>query len=138
MERPSTFTSGTPPVELACIIDDDPIVVFTAKKLMQVTGFCQEFLVYNNGKLALDGLTNLLQTGGKLPQVVFVDLNMPVMDGWQFLDEAEALLTSSRMMVYILSSSIDPEDLERAKRYQYLAGYLIKPLTADALAGLPV
>lgn len=73
-------------IDIACIVDDDPIFVYGAKRMMQLENFCNGFLVFNNGQEALLKLTKLVSSGKNLPDLILLDLNMPIMDGWQFLD----------------------------------------------------
>ena len=74
-------------IDLACIIDDDPIFVFGIKKMMELSEFCNGFIVYKNGHEALNNLKAIVSSGGKIPDVILLDLNMPILDGWQFLEE---------------------------------------------------
>jgi len=119
--------------DLACIIDDDPIFVYGTKRLMQLTQFCDKFLVFHNGQDAIDYLRPAILNNEKKPEIILLDLNMPVMDGWQFLDELIQVPTHVVITIYIVSSSIDPADRNRAKLYQNVTNYLIKPMTAQRL-----
>lgn len=121
------------PIDTACIIDDDPIFVFGAKRMMELADFCKRFMIFNNGRKALDGLTPLLDAGQSLPELILLDLNMPVMDGWQFLDEFIKIETNQKIMLYIVSSSIDSEDYMKAKTYEVVSNFIVKPITIDAL-----
>jgi CheY-like chemotaxis protein len=73
-------------------------------------------------------LSNL--TEDKLPEIIFLDLNMPVMDGWEFLGEFVKIKNNfdKKISLYVVSSSIDPRDLERAKSFNLVTDYLIKPI----------
>lgn len=120
-------------IDIACIVDDDPIYVFATKKIMRMADFCESFLVFSNGKEALDSLSAIVLAGAKMPDVILLDLNMPVMDGWQFLDEFTQIKPAKKITIYIVSSSIDPEDVERAKTYEDVHNYIIKPVTEKSL-----
>lgn len=74
-------------VELACIIDDDPIFVFGVRKFMELINFCDSFLIFKNGQEALDKLSAIIKSGEQTPEVILLDINMPILDGWGFLDE---------------------------------------------------
>lgn len=120
-------------IDIACIVDDDPIFVFGAKRIMELSNFCKSFMVFNNGKDALDSLSPLVVSGENVPDVILLDLNMPIMDGWQFLDEFIKIKTNKKILIYIVSSSIDPADTEKAKKYQNVSNFIVKPITVDNL-----
>lgn len=120
-------------IDITCIIDDDPIYIFGTKKIMELTNLCENFLIYHNGKIALDNLKAIILAGEKLPEIILLDLNMPVMDGWEFLDEFTKVPTPNKIIIYIVTSSIDPADVKRAKQYEMLSNYLVKPITIEQL-----
>jgi len=123
-------------IDLACIIDDDPIFIFGIKKMMELVDFCNEFKIYKNGQEALNNLKVILSSGEKKPDVILLDLNMPIVDGWQFLDEFVKIPSSKEIVIYILSSSIDPKDMLRAKSYDYVKNYVIKPIRTKDLKNI--
>ncbi|MEH6407981.1 MAG: response regulator [Leeuwenhoekiella sp.] len=123
-------------VKLACIIDDDPIFVFGIKKMMELTEFCDNFLICCNGKEALDKLTGIVESGENIPEVILLDLNMPVMDGWEFLEEFTKVKTPKEIMIYIVTSSIDKNDLERAKEFSIVSNYVVKPIDVKDLESI--
>ncbi len=116
-----------------CIIDDDPIFVFGTKRLIIQSNFCENILVFENGMEALDYLKPVIENGEDIPDVIFLDLNMPIMDGWQFLDEFTKISTPQSIIIYIVSSSINPADTNRAKLYENVNKYVLKPITQDKL-----
>lgn len=115
-------------VNTAVIIDDDPIFVFGIKRLLSVLNFSHSTEVYTNGAEALDALK-----GGVFADVIFLDLNMPVMDGWQFLEEYTQLQVTPKPIIYIVSSSIDPADISKAKEYDNVRDYVVKPVSKSRL-----
>ncbi|MDT0555365.1 response regulator [Patiriisocius hiemis] len=123
-------------IDIACIVDDDPIFVFGAKRIMELSNFCKGFMVFNNGRDALDSLSPLVISGENIPDVILLDLNMPIMDGWQFLDEFIKIKTNKKIVIYIVSSSIDPADTEKAKQYQNVSNFIVKPITVDNLKAI--
>ena len=123
-------------VQTCCIIDDDPIFVYGTKRIIKEVDFATSILVYSNGQEALDGLTKLCMSREPLPEVIFLDLNMPILNGWEFLDEFKNCKSkrSKKIIIYIISSSVDPRDLERVKNYEQVDTYILKPITPDDLA----
>jgi CheY-like chemotaxis protein len=122
-------------VQVCCIIDDDPIFIYGTKRIIEKVDFCNKIIVYNNGQEAIDGIYELIKTKEQLPDVILLDINMPVMDGWEFLVEFKKLqnLFSKKIHVYIASSSVDPRDIERVKNYKEVSDYILKPITPDDL-----
>lgn len=75
----------------------------------------------------------MIQNSEKLPQVIFLDLNMPVWDGWQFLDEFTKIPIEQKITIFILTSSNNGEDIKRAERYSLTSNYLVKPIDQSHL-----
>lgn len=101
-----------------CIIDDDTIIIFGIKKMLSLTVDCNHLSTFKNGKLAIDGIKKMITDGEDTPEVIFLDINMPIMDGWQFLEEFIKLELTKRVRVNIVTSSIDPVDIERWEYYK--------------------
>lgn len=118
--------------EKVYIIDDDEVSVFLAQTMLEAEGFAREYETFQNPCDAIHQLLPILQQEQteSIPNVIFLDLNMPQMDGWHFMDRlsphAELLKQNSRL--YILTSSLDSMDVRKAKTYDFLAGFLQKPL----------
>jgi len=115
------------------LIDDDDLAIFLARHLLQSEGFSTAINSFLSAEEALAAL--LASTGEPLPEVIFLDLNMPVMNGWQFL---EALLPyeaelRGRCHIYILTSSLAVSDLEKSKEYPLVQGLIHKPLNRGEL-----
>jgi len=121
-----------------CIIDDDPISVFGLKRAMAATGFKPDLSIFENGLDALENFEKLIKDDSVLPSLIFVDLNMPVMDGWDFMGEFIKLIPmpTDMLKIYVMTSSIDAKDLETAKTFGLEGHYLIKPVAADVLEGI--
>ncbi len=107
------------------IVDDDPITVFGIKKLLSNVIQCDGVESYGNGKLAIDAIKEVLSNQKSLPDIIFLDINMPIMDGWQFLEEFIQLSINEKVRVNIITSSIDPADLERWEHYRNNSKHLI-------------
>lgn len=122
-------------IKTACIIDDDPIFIYGMKRLMREVDFCETVLVFQNGQDAIDGLHEITANGEKLPCVILLDLNMPIMNGWEFLEEFAKIPNHNRekVIIHIISSSVDPRDLERIKNYEVVNNYILKPISKEDL-----
>ena len=100
------------------VIDDDPITVFGFRKMLRDLHPDRPILTFGNGKQALDAVQELLRTGKPIPGVIFLDLNMPIMDGWQFLEAFLALPVPQAVRINIVTSSIDPYDLQQWQQFK--------------------
>ena len=120
-------------IELACIIEDDPMHLFLTKKYLELTGLVERILVCRNGKDAYETLKALFVNSEKLPQIIFLDLNMPVWDGWEFLDGFTKIPVKQNVVIYILTSSVHEDDIKRAETYSLTSNYLIKPINQEQM-----
>lgn len=116
-----------------CIIDDDEIFVIVAKKIMKVAGFSEEVTNFKNGKDAITYLKENASISENIPEFIFLDLNMPLMDGWEFLNELEKLDLPKKVKVFIFTSSIDPGDQKRSEEFPIVERFIEKPLTMQKL-----
>jgi CheY-like chemotaxis protein len=123
-------------IDLTCIIDDDPIFIFGTQRMMKIANFCESFMIFNNGKNALETLEKIIVAEGTLPDLILLDLNMPIMDGWEFLDEFIKIPCKQKITLYIITSSIDNEDVKKAKTYSNVSNYILKPVTIDGLKSI--
>lgn len=117
-------------------VDDDLITLSICSIVMLKANFCEEIVTLNNGREAVEFYENLSKltlekSDVDVPELIFLDLNMPIMNGWDFLDSFESKYLSlfPKTIVYILSSSVDPIDLEKSKSYASVKGFISKPLT---------
>lgn len=124
-------------INSVCIIDDDPIVVFGMRKMLDAFVSYDNLYTYGNGKLALDGIKQMMLENQELPQVIFLDINMPIMDGWQFLKEFIALPIENKVTINIVTSSIDSADRKNWELYktktQHTLTYNRKPIRREEL-----
>lgn len=125
-------------VDIACIIDDDPIFVFGAQRLMKMSNFCKGFLIFHDGEQALNHLAPVLRgsVASAIPDVILLDINMPILDGWQFLDGIVTIEVIKKVTIFIVTSSIDPRDKEKAKSYANVKNFVVKPITQHKLNDL--
>lgn len=119
----------------AYIVDDDPIFVYSLTKLISLRNLCDEVLSYPNGADALEALKNANDTGFLIPDIILLDINMPIMDGWEFLNEYAKLLPTFKkpITLYLLSSSVDDADIKRANAIEAVRRYITKPVTQARL-----
>lgn len=125
-------------IQCSCIIDDDPIFIYGTKRIMEEVQFCEDILIFNNGQEALDAFGELTDSGEALPSVIFLDLNMPIMTGWEFLERFTKIENHNegQVIVYIISSSVDPRDLEKVGNYEIIHNYILKPFSNKDLENI--
>ncbi len=121
-----------------CIIDDDKIYQFASSKLLKKYHSDIDVICFDDGMNGLDFLRENASNLANIPDVLLLDINMPVIDGWTFLDilMKEIPAVTEKMRIYIVSSSIDTRDLEKVKEYDIVKEYLVKPLNSDDYNGL--
>ena len=114
------------------IIDDDPITVFGIKKMLKTIVECPKIKTFENGKLALDHLKAEITKGIQPPEVIFLDINMPIMDGWEFLEELLKLDIKEKIIINVVTSSIDTSDYQRWNEFRinclHYLNYKNKPI----------
>lgn len=95
-------------------------------------------MIYENGLDALENFAQRIKDGAEIPSLIFIDLNMPVMGGWDFMEEFTKVLPYKKNMpkIFIMTSSIDLRDMEKATAYGLESNYLIKPVSGDVLKGI--
>lgn len=119
------------------IVDDDSIFHFITQKTIEKIAPEHEILHFDNGREAFDYIKSNLPYADILPELILLDINMPLMNGWQFLDNFKNLKTAAyRPTIYIVSSSSAQTDISKAQTYAELNGYLTKPLSRHQLLGL--
>ncbi len=117
------------------VIDDDPIYQIIINKIIQKSEAFSTVSTFKNGRIALDAFQQLLDNDTALPDIILLDINMPVMDGWEFMEEIRLIRPkfTKQIGVYIISSSIAVEDKNKSMSYGNILGYLSKPITVDDL-----
>lgn len=118
------------------VVDDDKIFHFIIKKLLVHNNINVIPKFFENGLQAIEGIKTKLNKGENPPDLILLDINMPILDGWQFLEEFKAIKDklSKEIIIYIVSSSDDSTDKNKAKNYQSeVKNYYLKPMTADDL-----
>lgn len=112
------------------LVDDDEIIVYLTKRIIAQTNLVELINVFGNGKDAIDYLKENLNNPDLLPEIIFLDLFMPIMDGWGFLDEYIKIKPKigKPTTIYIITSSVTAEDIIKAKSYRVVTDYIIKPI----------
>lgn len=125
----------TKPVHIL-LIDDDEINNFISIKLIKKALSNAEISSCLNGKLAIEELTEMQKISPeKLPDFILLDINMPIMNGWEFLDEYKRLNIDStgKSKIFIISSSVFSNDISRAKSYPLVKNFISKPLSVEKI-----
>jgi two-component system, chemotaxis family, chemotaxis protein CheY len=123
---------------LIALVDDDAIFQFTASRTILATNLTSNIRQFNHGEEALMYLRKHAEAEEEIPDLIFLDINMPVTDGWMFLEEFDKVKSklSKDVTIYMVSSSIDPTDIARAKANKLVTDYLMKPLERQTVAGI--
>ena len=121
-----------------CIIDDDTITVFGIRKMLGLVVDCENIVSYANGKLALEGIKAMYRKTDRVPSVIFLDINMPIMDGWQFLAEFIAMPLNQKVRINVVTSSIAPLDRKQYEDFKERTSHTLsfnnKPLRKQHMA----
>jgi CheY-like chemotaxis protein len=117
-------------VETIFLIDDDEIYQYTTRKYIEFRNLAKKIMSFPDGEEALDYLQQNLTEPYELPDMILLDLSMPVMDGWEFLEEYIQIRPSfgKQVVLYIVSSSVDIRDIERARHFEAVTGFIVKPI----------
>jgi CheY-like chemotaxis protein len=122
-------------LEMVMLVDDDPTDNFIAKRILQVSGFAKEVIVKGSVSEALEYLKNNAVSEETLPEIIFLDINMPLYGGFDFLEEFEKLnvLVKRKSKIIILSSSDNKKDIERIIANDYVIKFITKPISEETL-----
>ena len=117
------------------LVDDDEVFVFLTTRMLEKYQLVDLIKIFDNGYDALVFIKENLGNIEALPDIILLDLSMPIMDGWQFLDEFVKInpKIGKKITVFICSSSISPDDVARAKAINAVSDFIIKPMTKEKL-----
>ncbi len=118
------------------VIDDDPLFMLLLKKTIIKYDLAKTISAFTNGLEAFDSLKLIINEPTLLPDIILVDIEMPMMDGWEFLEEFIPLLqkASKKISIYIATSSIAEPDKIKSTTYPLIKGYLHKPIDEPMLS----
>lgn len=127
-------SSERPEINTIFVVDDEENWSYLTKRTLQKSGVGKHIITASNGLEAINELQARVANQESMPELIFLDIKMPVMDGFEFLEEISrsAVLNFDQTKVYIYSSSFHPKDRERASHYP-ISGFITKPLTQEIL-----
>ncbi len=117
-------------------VEDDDVIMMLCKINLKKTNFTQNLICCGNGYEAFNFLKTEIER--IIPDLIFLDINMPVMNGWEFLTEFKKYISEKfpSIVIKILSSSLDPRDINKAKSFNIVYEFISKPLNKDILISL--
>ncbi len=120
---------------IIALVDDDKIFQLTTLRTIQAAKLTDKVLQFENGEEALLFLKEHAAESENLPDYIFLDINMPYVDGWMFLEDYASLKfdLKKEISIFMVSSSIDPRDVSRAKLDANVREYIIKPVSREKL-----
>jgi CheY-like chemotaxis protein len=129
------LTEATKTIDLVMLVDDNETDNFISKRIIEITKFAKRVEVKNSGKSALDYLKENQSSPEDLPNIIFLDINMPIVDGFVFLYEFEKFseVVRNKCKVIILSSSDNKRDIDKIVNNNHVIKFITKPLTEVAL-----
>lgn len=125
--------------KVICIIDDDLIYQYLMSKIITTSKTNCDLTSFKNGYDAIESFKSTISNDIKLPEIIFLDIEMPLMNGWDFMNEMEKIIAENKLnstKIYIVSSSISYEDIEKSKLFKNINGYFSKPLKLEEIQKL--
>lgn len=123
---------------LIAIVDDDLIFQFIAERLIESINSEHQTIIFSDGKEAIDFIDSNRNEIDTLPDIIFLDINMPVMNGWQFLNKYIEIKSEIKkeITIYIVSSSKNPDDFIKAENINEVTDYIVKPINREKYSSI--
>ena len=121
------------PINLVLLVDDDEIYKLIGSKIIESTNLVNRIKTFSNGEEAINFLKSNSKSPDLLPEIILLDLNMPIMDGFEFLKKYILLepKLGKKITIYVVSSSVSPADIEKINQISEVSDYIIKPITKE-------
>ena len=118
---------------ILCFVDNDEVYLFLMRKMIEKKYNGSKMLEFYNGLEAIEFIKENIHDTLLLPDIIFLDINMPVMDGWEFIESFIRIKDkiTKPITIYMVSSSVDDADIERAKNIQEISDFICKPMTIE-------
>jgi CheY-like chemotaxis protein len=118
---------------LIAIVDDDIIFQFTLTRVINHNKQAERIITFSDGEKVIQYLTDNKKNTENIPDIIFLDVNMPIMDGWQFMEEYATIKADikKKVNIFMWSSSVNPIDIERASEISEISDYIIKPIKLE-------
>ena len=120
------------------LVDDDKIFQLTSARMIEALDLSRKILQFSNGEEALQYLKSYAADSDNLPDFIFLDINMPYVDGWMFLADYAIIKDSLKkdIQIFMISSSIDQRDILRAQKNSDVRDYIVKPVSPEKFRDL--
>jgi len=120
------------------LIDDDEVFHFICNRLLTQFKLNRSFIIYPDAKKAFEALATTLTDQDAAPDIIFLDINMPIMGGWKFLEEFATIKDqiNKNIDIYLITSSIDERDKSKARGIDAVKDYLVKPITGEQIMSI--
>ncbi len=117
------------------IIDDSEMDLLVNQTILKTMKFTRDIVIRNTGKEAIAYLMETIaESPANLPDFILLDINMPVMNGFEFLEKFETIMEAeNKCKIAVITSSEDLEDIQKVSSFKSVVGYLVKPLDIDSL-----
>ncbi|SMO68532.1 response regulator [Solitalea koreensis] len=125
-------------IDNLCVIDDDKVCQFIIKTYAAKRSLAKNMQLFSDANEALQYLKNTSTDPKRLPDMILLDINMPIMDGWTFLEEFQKIRENMHkdIIINMITSSIQEDDMLKSKSYSDVAGFYVKPLNEELIINM--